>query len=122
MASDARLPGGAWGLWEPECATIWVDARLEAHTPTYVATLAHETIHAASGHAGHQPDGVEDRIDEVVAACMVDPDEYAYWESEYGCHAGGIAAAMGLPRGVVAAYRRHLARTTRPRSRAGRCD
>lgn len=73
-------------------------------------TLAHETFHAVNQHAGHQPRVVEDRIDEAVALALVDAREYAYWESQYGWSTGGIACAMDLPRWLVGAYRRALAK------------
>ena len=70
--------------------------------------LLHEWFHHLRGDDGPQSAAVEALIDERVAEVLVDASEYAFWEAQYGWHTGGIAHALGLPRWVVQAYRRHL--------------
>ena len=76
-----------------------------------VPILAHETFHAAARHDGHQSPAIEARIDEAVAAAIIDPADYKFWETQYGWSTGGIAAALNQPRWIIEAYRRKLAKT-----------
>lgn len=120
VLTDGGLPGGLWGVWDPGQRVIWLSPALRVGSNGWLATLAHETFHVAAGHEGHQRAGVEARIDEVVAARLVDGGAYAFWEREYGGHVGGIADALEMPVWVVEAYQRHLAHTSRSVS-ACRC-
>ena len=72
--------------------------------------LLHEALHHSRQDQGHQSPAVEARIDEQVALMLVDPVDYAFCESQFGWSTGGIAAELDLPRWVIQAYRRSLAR------------
>lgn len=97
-----------WGFTDHANRVVGVDAALLDRQR--VPTLLHECYHVRLGHEGHQSAAVEAWINEQVAATLVDPVEYAYWEGQYGWSTGGIAAALELPRWVVDAYRRRLGR------------
>lgn len=101
---------GAWGYCDAKSRTIYLQAGMTAGHR--VATLLHEAAHYFRGDDGEQPRAVEDRIDEAVARLLVDPREYAFWESQHGWHTGGTAAALDLPHWVIRAYRRTLERAT----------
>ena len=101
---------GAWGYYDALSKTIFIQAGMT--TGHRVATLLHEAAHHYRGDKGPQPEAVEARIDEAVARLLVDPREYAFWESQHGWHTGGIAHALELPRWVITAYRRVLERAT----------
>lgn len=75
-----------------------------------IPTLLHEAIHVSRDDHGHQSASVEQRIDESVAQLLVVPERYAWAEMQYGCHGGVIARELGLPRWVIEAYQRMLAR------------
>lgn len=105
---EAELPDGMWGAYNKAAGIVWLHEGMPAMWR--VATLCHELEHVKARHDGHQPQAVEDRIDELVAVSLVRPEEYAFWESELGWSTGGIASALELPRWVVEAYRRRLAR------------
>ncbi|QOX82009.1 hypothetical protein H8R18_01140 [Nanchangia anserum] len=113
-SAPAGRVGRYWGSWEAETATIWLHDGLDVDSPAFLATLAHETVHVASGHDGHQAPGIEARVNELVAVALVDRERYAFWEAEYGGHIGGIADGLDLPYWVIAAFRGFLARTYRP--------
>ncbi|MBB5846151.1 hypothetical protein F4555_000947 [Mobiluncus mulieris] len=49
-------------------------------------------------------------INQAVAYALINQDEYAFWEREYGGHAGGIAKALGQPMWLVEAFQ-HTYRT-----------
>lgn len=102
------LPAGQLGAYDHEARVIWLPAALDLATPLGVAVLAHESVHAYRGDAGHQVRALEDRIDETVAAALVDPGAYARAEDELGWATGGIADVLDQPRWLVSAYRRHL--------------
>lgn len=106
---DVEMPGDWQGIYIDDLRAIYINRR----TPSawVVPVLAHETFHAAARHDGHQAAPVEARIDEAVAQAIIDPAEYRFWESQYGWSTGGIASALNLPRWVVEAYRRKLAKT-----------
>lgn len=106
---DVRLPGDYWGFYSDIARAIYIGRRTPASW--VVPVLAHETFHAAAGHDGHQSPPVEARIDEAVAAAIINPADYRFWETQYGWSTGGIASALNLPRWVVEAYRRKLAQT-----------
>lgn len=102
-----------------EDSTVWgytcpvrreVALRANLRTFQRVPTLLHECWHVHLRHDGHQSPATEAWINERVAHLLVDADEYAWAESQYGWHTGGIAHALELPRWVVEAYRRVLAR------------
>ena len=76
-----------------------------------VPVLLHEAFHVLRHDDGEQPQAVEDRINEDVALLLVNPADYAFWESEFGWNAGGLAAALDLPRWVIEAYRRALSKS-----------
>lgn len=76
-----------------------------------VATLAHELIHAELGHNGHQPQAIEDRVDERAAMMLINTQTYALAERMYGGHPGAIAKELDLPIWVIEAWQRSLART-----------
>lgn len=99
---------GPWGWTSQEQRMVGL--RTDLLTFQRVPVLLHECLHVYEGHSGHQEQGVEDRIDERVALLLVDPAEYAHYERSYGWSSGGIAASLGLPRWVVQAYRRTLAK------------
>ena len=103
---EAQLPGDTWGLYVRGSLTIYLQSGMT--TTQRVATLLHELAHHVAGHDGHQSQGVEDQINEGVALLLVDPVEYAFWESQLGWSTGGIAHALEVPRWVVEAYRRTL--------------
>lgn len=73
--------------------------------------LLHEIAHAARGDDGHQPERIERRINEEVSLTLIDPRAYVAAEERFGWSTGAIAAELELPRWVVQAYRRVLART-----------
>lgn len=103
------LPNGLKGAYYDDCKTIYVDSRLSImHT---LATLAHEYIHAWHGHDGPQPEAVERRVDEKAAMLLVSPVLYEQAEALYGPHPGAIAKELGLPRWVIEAWRRVIARS-----------
>lgn len=78
-----------------------------------LAVLLHEWHHHVRGDDGHQSPAVEARIDEDVAQSLVDPVDYAFCETQWGWSTGGIAAELEVPRWVIEAYRRVLAREAR---------
>ena len=104
---EAELEG-LWGYYDHARRRIFIQSGM---TQGYrVATLMHEALHHHFGHDGPQPESVEEHIDEVVAERLVDPVAYGFWESQYGWSTGGIASELGLPRWVVSAFRRSLAK------------
>lgn len=98
-----------WGAYHEGTRTIYVSRF--APSSWVLPILAHETFHAAARHDGHQSPPVEARIDEAVAAAIINPAEYRFWETQYGWSTGGIAAALNQPRWIIEAYRRKLAKT-----------
>lgn len=100
--------GGIWGYYMRSQARIYIQSGM--CTGHRLATLCHEAIHHYRGDSGPQPLSVEREIDEQVAQLLVDPVDYAFFESQLGWHAGGIAAELELPVWVVRAYRRVLRR------------
>lgn len=106
---DSELPAGMWGAYSLKQRTVWIQKGMP--TKWRVAVLLHELEHVRQKHDGHQPQAVEDAINEEVARRIVSPEDYAFWESELGWSTGGIAAALELPRWVIEAYRRVLARS-----------
>lgn len=109
---DTDMPGDWQGIYLDNLRTIYINRRTPASWLAPV--LAHETFHAAAHHNGHQPAPVEARIDEAVAQAIINPADYRFWESQYGWSTGGIAAALGVPRWIVEAYRRSLSKTRIP--------
>lgn len=109
---DTDMPGDWQGIYLDNLRTIYINRRTPASW--LVPVLAHETFHAAAHHNGHQPAPVEARIDEAVAQAIINPSDYRFWESQYGWSTGGIAAALGVPRWIVEAYRRNLSKTRIP--------
>ena len=105
---EESLPAGVWGLYDLDRRIVWVQRGLPASFR--LATLLHEAVHHSRGDHGHQDTAVENRINEVVADLLVDPVEYALAERELGWSTGGIAVELGLPRWVVSAFRRSLAK------------
>lgn len=100
--NDAR---GAWSLSR---RAIWIDSRL---SDRYAApVLAHELIHAHRGDPGHQPNHVEQLIDERVARMYVDPLAYARAERIRGPYPACIADELDLPQWVIMAWQRRLMR------------
>lgn len=69
-----------------------------------VATLAHEIVHAELGHDGHQPQAIEDRVDERAAMMLINTQTYALAERMYGGHPGPIAKELDLPVWVIEAW------------------
>ena len=106
---EAELPPGYWGYYDKEQQLIVLQRGMTGSQR--LATMLHELAHHSRGDAGHQASAVEDAINEDVARYLVDPAQYAFWESELGWSPGGIAAALELPRWVIEAYRRVLARS-----------
>lgn len=106
---DVDMPGDWQGIYIDDLHAIYINRSTPASW--VVPILAHETFHAAARHDGHQSPPVEARIDEAVAAAIIDPADYRFWESQYGWSTGGIASALNLPRWIVEAYRRKLAQT-----------
>lgn len=100
-----------WGWTSVQRRTVALHPRLKQFQR--VPVLLHECFHVHYGHEGRQSQAVEDRINEEVARLLVDPAEYAFWESQYGWNTGGIAAALEVPRWVVEAYRRTLVHVSR---------
>lgn len=96
-----------WGAYFDQTRAIYISR--EIPSSWVLPVLAHETFHAVAHHDGHQPAPVEARIDEAVAQAIINPSDYRFWESQYGWSTGGIAAALGVPRWIVEAYRRKLA-------------
>lgn len=80
-------------------------------TAQTVGALAHELIHALSGHDGPQPDHVEARVDRMAARLIVVPSEYAAAERLYGPHAGAIAKELDLPVWVILAWQEQMGRS-----------
>ncbi|WP_172120664.1 hypothetical protein [Actinomyces faecalis] len=104
-----HLPGSLWGLYSHRECVITLRAGMSESQE--VAALLHEMEHARRGDDGHQTQAVERRIDETVAHALIAAEEYAHAEALTGARdSGAIAAEMGLPRWVVAAYRRTLRR------------
>ena len=103
------MPGDWQGVYIDDLRAIYINRRTPASW--VLPVLAHETFHAAARHDGHQAAPVESRIDEAVAQAIIDPADYRFWETQYGWSTGGIASALNLPRWVVEAYRRKLAKT-----------
>ena len=97
-----------WGYTSISRREVGLSVDLLTHQR--VPVLLHECLHVHYGHVGEQDQATEERIDEEVARLLVDPAEYAFWEGQYGWNTGGIASALGLPRWVIQAYRRRLAR------------
>ena len=62
------LISGARGYTDG-CHRIWVDSRLTR--PEARVTLTHEIVHIAHGHAGHQPQQVEEMVRRVTARWLV---------------------------------------------------
>lgn len=106
---DVHMPGNNWGFYSDIARAIYIGRQTPA--AWLIPVLAHETFHAAAHHDGHQSLAIEARIDEAVAQAIIDPEEYRFWESQYGWSTGGIASALNLPRWTVEAYRRKLAQT-----------
>ena len=103
------LPEGLMGAYRHDRSIIYIDPRLSGmHT---LATLAHEYVHALSGHDGPQPEAVERRVDEKAAMLLVSPVLYEQAEVLYGAHPGAIAKELGLPRWVIEAWQRVVARS-----------
>lgn len=103
------LPDGLRGCYKHPDRLIIIDSRLSTmHT---LATLAHEYVHALSGHDGPQPEAVERRVDEKAAMLLVSPVLYEQAEAVYGAHPGAIAKELGLPRWVIEAWQRVVARS-----------
>lgn len=106
--AEVDLGGQAWGFYSHERRVIYLQAGMTAGAR--LATLCHEALHWRRGDVGPQSRAVEDRIDEEVAAELVDMVEYAWAESQCGWSTAGIAAALDLPKWTIRAYRRLLAR------------
>lgn len=106
--------GTLWGYTSQSTKEVglWVGLRRFQRLPT----LMHECLHVRRGDDGHQPQAVEARIDEAVAVALVDRERYAWAESQYGWHAGAIAAELEVPKWVIQAYRRTLAGEVVPQS------
>lgn len=104
-----RLPGKLRGLYDHEVKRIYVESRLS--NMNTAATLAHEYVHAQHGHDGHQGSSVECRVDEKAAMLLVSPALYAQAERLHGCHPGALSRELELPRWVVEAWQRVLARS-----------
>lgn len=109
---DSQLLADLWGAYREDTRTIYISRF--APSAWIVPILAHETFHAAAHHNGHQSPAIEARIDEAVAQAIINPADYRFWESQYGWSTGGIAAALGVPRWIVEAYRRCLSKTRIP--------
>lgn len=67
--------------------------------------LAHELGHALWGDRCSTPAG-ERRADEVGAALVIDPSDYAAAEALVGEHAGALAAALEVTPRLIVAWRR----------------
>lgn len=106
--SERALDGSKWGAYSKTERTVYLQPGLPEQWR--VSVLLHELAHVQAGHDGHQCQAIEDRIDEDVSLLLVNPGEYRFWESELGWSTGGIASALELPRWVIEAYRRVLAR------------
>lgn len=105
---EAPTPQGMWGAYDLSGQTVYLRAGMPSQYR--LPTLLHEAEHVDRGDAGHQARSTEDRIDEDVARALVNPSDYAFWESQLGWQTAGIAAALDLPKWVIRAYRRALAR------------
>lgn len=105
---EIDMPDDMWGAYEHAEKRIYIQKDMPRLWR--IATLTHEVIHAQNRHSGHQSQAIEDRINETVALLMVDPVDYAFYESQFGWCTGGIAHELGLPRWAIEAYRRQLSR------------
>ena len=112
LCMESRDIANLWGAYHENTRTIYISRF--APNAWVVPILAHETFHAAAHHHGHQSAAIEARIDEAVAQAIINSADYRFWESQYGWSTGGIAAALGVPRWVVEAYRRNLSKTRIP--------
>lgn len=106
------------GAYDHHQRVIWLPVNLDVYTPLGVATLAHESVHAYREDDGPQPGYVEARINEMIAAALIERDEYQCAEKQVGACTGGIVDLLNQPRWLVATYRRHLARTRREHAHA----
>lgn len=79
-----------------------------------LAALAHEVGHAMYCHYGK--DSNHQMADEVGAALIIRPAEYAAAEAEVGSHPGALAAQLEVTRRLVLAWRRWYVRTHAPLS------
>lgn len=99
----ARLPDGRLGAYHHATRTIWLSHQLsDTHA---VAVLMHEMEHARRGDDGHQSPQVEARINQAVAAQLIDPGAYLHALRATGGDAYALAEELGVPVWVVAAYR-----------------
>ena len=106
--SEAQLPDQYWGYYDKEQHLIVLQQGMTE--PQRIATLLHEYAHHLRGDAGHQPQAVEDRIDEEVARVLVSAEEYRFWESQFDGSVAGIAYGLEVPRFIVEAYQRTLSK------------
>lgn len=106
---EVPLPGTLTGAYDLRAGVIYL--RRGMTIPQQLATLAHEIRHHELGHDGHQPDCVEQAINEQVAGWLISEPEYALAERLCGGHSGAIAVELDLPRWVVSAYRKRFWRS-----------
>lgn len=98
------------GAWYHRERLIVIDSGLTAVTQKCV--LAHELVHVRRRDEGPQSLRVERRVDEVAAALLVSPAEYAIVERVYGPHPARLAVELGVTRRTVEAYQRSLSIAT----------
>lgn len=77
------------------------------------ATLAHEVGHAVFGDRATTP-RLERRASEYGAALIITPPQYAAAEEIVGCHAGALAAELGVTPHLIEAWRRWARRRLLP--------
>lgn len=106
LLSEAVLPKGLTGLWQPEKRRILIRAGQPASYR--FPALLHEATHYAWGHYGHQSEKVEQSINRQIARRLINPAEYVAAENRYGWNTRAIAIELGVPRWVVQAYRSSL--------------
>ena len=107
---EAQLPDEYWGYYDKERRLIVLQQGMTGSQR--IATLLHEYAHHLRGDAGHQPQAVEDRIDEEVARMLVSAEDYRFWERQFGGSVAGIAYGLEVPRFIVEAYQRTLGKVT----------
>lgn len=87
---------------------IVVDARLSPRWQR--CTLAHEAVHAWSGHTGPCAPVTEAWVDEQAAGLLVTEQAYARAEQLHGADVHAIADELDVTDWIVRAYQRTLQR------------
>ena len=102
------LPDGWWGASSRSLGVVYLRRGLNERQ--LLAALLHEGAHWDAGHDGHQSRAVENRIGEMVAGIIIDPDEYARAERMYGPAPALLARELDTTQSVIRAFQRLLAR------------